>query len=130
MTGRRIISDYQTVGFGGLAFITHINLANTPMSYEQRWWSLDAEYWFTLAKIELDEKYKCDPGICLLVGGIRLLLDQANEDYKSQFEDHQSFCDLENRYKKLLSQILGKITELQGRTRLIENQKLEQEVFG
>jgi hypothetical protein len=130
MTGRRIIADYQTVGFGGLAFITHINLANAPMSYEQRWWSLDAEYWFTLAKIEVDEKYKNDPGVGLLVGGIRVLLDQANEDYKSQFEDHQSFTDLENRYKKLLSQILGKITELQGRTHMIENAKVEQEVFG
>lgn len=127
---KRGMGDYQQVGFGGLAFLTHIALANTPMTYEQRWWSLDAEFWFTLAKIEEDPKYKDDKEIGVLVSGLRLMLDQANDDYKSNFESHTSFSDLENNYKKLLSQIMGRITQIQGKTKMIERVQLEQDVMG
>ena len=129
MATRKSMADYQSVGFGGLAFLTHINLANTPMTYEQRWWSLDAEYWFTLAKIEEDPKYKDDEKLGKLIGGLRILLDQANTDYKSEFESHASYTSLENDYKKLLSQIMGRITEIQGKTKMIEKVQLEQDVF-
>lgn len=130
MAARRSMQDYQSVGFGGLAFLTHINLANTPMTYEQRWWSLDAEFWFTLAKIEEDPKYKEDPKIVMLISATRLLLEQACDDYQSHFEDHSTFGELENEYKKLLSQIMGKLTEIQGKTKIIEKVTMEQEMIG
>lgn len=126
---KRGMGDYQQVGFGGLAFLTHIHLANTPMSYEQRWWSLDAEFWFTLAKIEEDPKYKDDEKIGLLIAGLRLMLDQACDDYRSTFESHATYDELENRYKKLLSQIMGRVTQIQGKTKMIEKVQMEQDVM-
>jgi hypothetical protein len=100
------------------------------MTYEQRWWSLDSEFWFTLAKIEEDEKYKDDPKIGMLISGTRALLEQACDDYQSHFEDHATFGALENEYKKLLSQIMGKLTEIQGRTKIIERVMVDQEMVG
>ena len=129
MVARKSMQDYQSVGFGGLAFLTHINLANTPMQYEQRWWSLDAQYHFTLAKIEEDQKYKEDPEIVKLVHEIRGLLDRANTDYKSQFEGHETNNDDENNFKLLLSIIMGKLTQLQGKTKMIEKVTMEQEAI-
>jgi hypothetical protein len=120
MTTRSKLGEYQQVGFGGLAFLTHINLANTPMSYEQRLWSLDAEYWFTLAKIESDKRWKDDREIAILISGVHLLLDQASDDYQSKFESHETYCPLENNYKKLLRQIMGRITQIQGIIKMIE----------
>ena len=130
MTVRRVRPDTELHGFSALAAGTLFNLANIPMTYEQRWWSLDAVYYFALAKIEEDEKYNTDPKITMVVSGIRVLLDQANHDYKPQFESHTSSSDLENRYKELLSQIFGTTTGLMGKTHIIEHVKLEQEVFG
>ena len=116
----RSMKDYESVGFGGLSFLTNMNFCNTPMSYEQRLWALEGLYAFALAKIEEDPHYKDDEGLGLLIGGTRLLLDQAGEDYKSIFESHATFGELENKYRALLCIIFQRITQLQGKTKMIE----------
>ena len=120
MATRRSLTDYQQAGFGGLSFATNLNFMNLPLSYEQRLWALEGLFACALAKIEDDTKYKDDKEIGLLIGGIRLLLDQAGKDYKSRYESHTSFDEIENNYRALLSQTFSKILELQGKTKMIE----------
>ncbi|MBE3136066.1 MAG: hypothetical protein IMZ43_01515 [Thermoplasmata archaeon] len=120
MATRRSLTDYQQAGFGGLSFATNLNFMNLPLSYEQRLWALEGLFACALAKIEDDTKYKDDREIGLLVGGIRIMLDQAGKDYVSRYESHQSFDKAENDYRALLSQTFSKILELQGKTKMIE----------
>ena len=126
MVTRRALTDYQSVGFGGLSFGTNMNFANLPMSYEQRLWALEALYSFAVAKIEDDKKFKEDKDVGMLIAGTRLLLDQAGKDYKSQFESHDSLPDLENNYRRLLCLIFEKLTQIQGKTKMIEHVQAEQ----
>lgn len=120
MALRRGLSDYQQVGFGGLSFATDLNFMNLPMSYEQRLWALNGLYCCALAKIEDDPKYKEDSDIGLLIAGIRLLLNQAGEDYHGWYETPDMGDDNRNKYRTLLSQIFEKITQLQGKTKMID----------
>lgn len=117
-------SDYQQIGFGGLAFATNLNFTNLPMTYEQRLWALEGLYAYSLAKIEDDTKYKEDRDIGMLVGAIRILLSQAGKDYQARFEDHTTMDDDENKYRTLLCQIFEKITQLQGKTKMIERERV------
>lgn len=130
MATRRSLTDYQQAGFGGLSFATNLNFMNLPLSYEQRLWALEGLFACALAKIEDDPKYKDDREIGLLVGGIRLLLNQAGKDYKSRYETHASFDEIENNYRTLLSQTFSKILELQGKTKMIEKTFMTQEEVG
>lgn len=120
MVTRRSLDNYQQAGFGGLSFVTDLQWTTVPMSYEQRLWSLEGSYAFALAKIENDDKYKDDKDVGLLVAGIAIMLKQAGETYLSEFETHTSFSPLENNYRTLLCQIFEKITQLQGKIKLIE----------
>jgi hypothetical protein len=124
---RGMTSEYQQIGFGGLSFATNLNFANLEMSYEQRLWALEGLYAFALAKIEDDEKYKNDTDIGTLVGGIRIMLNQAGEHYLSRFEDHSTMDADENIYRTLLCQIFEKITQLQGKTKMIERERVIQD---
>ena len=130
MATRRSLTDYQQAGFGGLSFATNLNFMNLPLSYEQRLWALEGLFACALAKIEDDTKYKEDVEMGLLVGGIRILLDQAGEDYRSRYESHGTFDDTENKYRALLTQIFSKILELQGKTKMIERLVMTQEEIG
>lgn len=120
MATRRALTDYQQIGFGGLSFITDLNFMNFPMPYEQRLWALNGLFYCAVAKIEDDPKYKEDTEVGLLVGGIKLLLVQAGSDYRSRYETHETFDEHENNYRELLCQVFGKITQLQGKTKMIE----------
>ena len=130
MAARRGIGDYQAVGFGGLAFLTNMNLMNSPMSLEQRLWALDGNFWSIVAKIENDTKFKKDEEIGTMIGATRILLKKGFEDYKHGFETHTMGEKLENNYRILLSEIFGKITELQGKTRMIEREMMSMEEIG
>ena len=130
MATRRSLTDYQQAGFGGLSFATNLNFMNLPLSYEQRLWALEGLFACALAKIEDDTKYNEDRGIGLLVGGIRLLLNQAGEDYRSRYENHETFDNMENTYRALLTQIFSKILELQGKTKMIERLVVTQDEVG
>jgi hypothetical protein len=130
MATRRSLTDYQQAGFGGLSFATNLNFMNLPLSYEQRLWGLEGLFACALAKIEDDPKYKEDQEIGMLIGGIRLLLDQAGKDYKSRYESHESFDEIENNYRALLSQTFSKILELQGKTKMIEKLVVTQDEVG
>lgn len=130
MPPRRTIGDYQAAGFGGLCFATNLNFMNLPMSYEQRLWSLEGNYWCIVAKIEDDKKYKDDTNIGVLIGATRLLLDQAGRDYNPLYESHATFNQKENDFRTLLCQIFGKVTELQGKCKMIERVQIEQEEIG
>jgi len=130
MATRRSLTDYQQAGFGGLSFATNLNFMNLPLSYEQRLWALEGLFACALAKIEDDVKYKDDKDIGLLVGGIRILLDQAGDDYRSRYENHESFDNMENNYRRLLTQTFSSILELQGKTKMIERLVMTQEEIG
>jgi len=130
MATRRSITDYQQAGFGGLSFATNLNFMNLPLSYEQRLWALEGLFACALAKIEDDVKYKDDKDMGLLVGGIRILLDQAGDDYRSRYENHESFDNMENNYRRLLTQTFSSILELQGKTKMIEKLVMTQEEIG
>lgn len=130
MAVRRSLTDYQQAGFGGLSFATDLNFMNLPLSYEQRLWALGGLYACALAKIEDDMTFKEDADVGLLIGGIRLMLDQAGKDYKSRYETHTTFDDSENNYRTLLSQIFEKITQLQGKTKMIEKSIVTQDEIG
>lgn len=120
MATRRSLTDYQQAGFGGLSFATNLNFMNLPLSYEQRLWALEGLFACALAKIEDDTKYNEDREIGILIEGIRILLNQAGEDYRSRYESHETFDNIENKYRVLLTQIFSKILELQGKTKMIE----------
>ena len=130
MATRRSITDYQQAGFGGLSFATNLNFMNLPLSYEQRLWALEGLFACALAKIEDDVKYKDDKDMGLLVGGIRILLDQAGDDYRSRYENHESFDNMENNYRRLLTQTFSSILELQGKTKMIEKLVVTQDEVG
>jgi len=130
MATRRSLTDYQQAGFGGLSFATNLNFMNLPLSYEQRLWALEGLFACALAKIEDDVKYKDDEDIGLLVGGIRILLDQAGDDYRSRYENHESFDNMENNYRRLLTQTFSSILELQGKTKMIEKLVVTQDEVG
>jgi hypothetical protein len=130
MATRRSLTDYQQAGFGGLSFATNLNFMNLPLSYEQRLWALEGLFACALAKIEDDVKYKDDKDIGLLVGGIRILLDQAGDDYRSRYENHESFDNMENNYRRLLTQTFSSILELQGKTKMIEKLVVTQDEVG
>ena len=123
-------ADYQNIGFGGLCFATDLNFMNIPMSYEQRLWALEGMYYCILGKIEEDEKYKNDSNLDMLIAGTRLLLNQAGKDYRSDFESHLTFGQDENDYRTLLCQIFGKLTQIQGKTKMIERERMVQEEIG
>jgi hypothetical protein len=127
MTARRSITDYQQAGFGGLSFATNLNFMNLPMTYEQRLWTLEGLYACALAKVENDDKYKTDADVEKLTKCLRGLLDQATKDYQSKFEDHKTNDDSENKYRRLLTMTFEKITELQGKTKMIERSIVEQD---
>jgi hypothetical protein len=130
MATRRSLTDYQQAGFGGLSFATDLNFMNLPLPYEQRLWALEGLFACALAKIEDDIKYKEDKDVGLLVGGIRILLDQAGEDYRSRYENHETFDNMENKYRTLLTQVFSKILELQGKTKMIEKLVVTQDEVG
>ena len=130
MAARRGIGDYQAVGFGGLSFLTNMNLMNSPMSLEQRLWALDGNFWSIVAKIENDAKFRKDEEIGTMIGATRILLKKGFEDYKHGFETHTMGEKLENNYRILLSEIFGKITELQGKTKMIEREMMSMEEIG
>jgi hypothetical protein len=126
MPPRRFLGG-ELKGFAALCISSNFNFMNLPMSYEQRLWLLEGEYYCVLAKIEEDDKYKDDSYINLLGAGTRLLLDQAGVDYKAKYESHSTMDDNENKYRTLLCQIFGKLTELQGKTKMIENERMVQD---
>ena len=127
MPPRRFLTGGELKGFAAVCIASNFNFMNLPMSYEQRLWLLEGELYCILAKIEEDDKYKDDPDINMIIAGTRLLLDQAGRDYKSHFESHSTFDKTENDYRTLLCQIFGKCTELQGKTHMIENERVTQD---
>lgn len=129
MAVRRSLQDYQSAGFGGLCFATDLNFMNLPMTYEQRIWALEGMFWCIVAKVEDDPKFKDDNDLGLLIGGTRILLDQVGNDYMSKYENHETHSTDENKYRILQCQTFGKITQLQGKTKMIERVQQEQEVF-
>ena len=130
MAAKRGIGDYQAVGFGGLSFLTNMNLMNSPMSLEQRLWALDGNFWSIVAKIENDTKFRKDEEIGTMIGATRILLKKGFEDYRHGFETHTLAEKMENNYRILLSEIFGKITELQGKTKMIEREMMSMEEIG
>jgi len=126
----RSLTDYQAAGFGGLSFATDLNFMNLPMSYEQRLWCLEGLFWCAVAKVEDDQKWKDDSELSMLVSGTRLLLDQAGDDYQARYENHETFDKAENDYRSLLCQIFGKITHIQGKTKMIEREQVQQGPVG
>ena len=130
MATRRISADYQAAGFGGLSFVTNNNFANLPMSYEQRLTALECLYCFFLAKNEESKEYRNNEEIKTLVNELRERLDQAGRDYRSEFENHDTFSEAENNYRLLLCQCFERITRLQGLTKMIEKQIMKMEEIG
>jgi hypothetical protein len=122
-------ADYPQVGMGGLCFLTTMNFMNIEMTYEQRIWMLESEYYVILAKIEDNETITKDADIKRILNETRALLDQAGRDYLSSFEDHKTHSEDENNFRKLLCQTFGKIAQLLGKTKMIEKEKVTQEVF-
>jgi hypothetical protein len=82
-----------------------------------------------IAKLEVDVAMKNDKDIGTLIGGTKLLLDQAGRDYLSSFED-KTFGDLENKYCELLAQILDDLWELAIKGKLIEKAMITQDEVG
>lgn len=90
---------------------------------------LESEYYCILAKIEDNESVASDTDIKRIINETRALLDQAGRDYLSTFEDHKTHSEDENNFRKLLCQTFGKIVQLLGKTKMIEKEKVIQEVF-
>ena len=130
MAARKVSADLMLAGFGGLSFMTLANFMNLPMSYEQRIWSLETIFWVAIAKIEDDPKFKDDKEISMLISGTRTLLNQVGQDYLSKYEDHKTHNEDENNYRKLVCQTFGKLTQILGKTKMIERQVMEQEPVG
>ena len=126
MAVRRGLDNYQAAGFGGLSFATNLNFMNLPMSYEQRLWALEGLYACAIAKNEEDKKYSENVEVSDLIQECRKLLDQAGTDYSSKYETHATYSTEENNYRKLISLIFEKITQLQGKTKMIERVREEQ----
>jgi alpha-ketoglutarate-dependent taurine dioxygenase len=117
--------DFRQAGFGGLAYKANENLMNMPMTYEQRWITSRYLYSCCIAKLEEDTKYKNDPALAEMFRVTKELIDQANRDYKSYFED-KSTDDKENAFKELLAQIFDGLTAIQAKTKMIEKEYIDE----
>jgi hypothetical protein len=129
MTVRRGATDYQQAGPGGIIWLALLNALTLPQTYEQRRIMYRGVYSAIVAKLEVDVAMKNDKDIGTLIGGTKLLLDQAGRDYLSSFED-KTFGDLENKYCELLAQILDDLWELAIKGKLIEKAMITQDKVG
>ena len=113
-------SDYRgPAGSGGIIYMGLREALLFPMSYEQRKILYRGLYSAMVAKIEVSKK-KEDADIGMLIGAVKLLLDQAGTDYKAYFESKETHSELENNYSELLAQILDKHYEITEKAGLIE----------
>lgn len=118
-------NDYR--GPAGTAGIIYMGLREAllfPMTYEQRKILYRGLYSAIVAKLydnkKIREKNKKDPAVDLLIGAVKLLIDQAGRDYKAHFESKDTYGELENNYTELQGQILDKLWEITERTELVE----------
>jgi hypothetical protein len=130
MVIRRGMADYQQAGAGGIIFMALLQALTIEMSYEQRRIMYRGTYSAIVAKLEVDSKLKDDKEIGILIGGTKLLLDQAGLDYKSDFESHKTYGKLENAYNELLAQVLDKLWALAIQGKLIEKVIMMQDEVG
>jgi hypothetical protein len=113
--------DYRQAGAGGIIFMGLLQALTFPISFEQRKILYRGLYSAIVAKIEYDKKINVDrTGIGMLIGGTKLLIDQAGKDYKAHFENKETYGDLENNYAELQGQILDKFWEIAVKAELIE----------
>lgn len=133
-TKRGLTTDYQSAGFGWLSFNADNNFANLPMSYEQRLWQLESLYCFAIAKAEAEGRLRADTeegkSLLALVEELKKRLDQAGRDYRAEYENHDTFNQAENNYRTLLVRIFEKITELQGKLKMMEREVMKMEEIG
>jgi hypothetical protein len=114
------MSDYRQAGAGGIIFMGLLQSLTFPMTYEQRKILYRGLYSAIVAKVEVDKKTKDDGAIGLLIGAVKLLIDQAGKDYKAHFENKETYGELENNYTELQGQILDKLWEIAVKANLIE----------
>lgn len=137
MAIRRGMADYQQAGAGGIIFVGLLQSITLPMTYEQRRITYRGIYSAIVAKMQLDDKLDGSTPIPALngktmdmvIGGTKLLLDQAGVDYKPSFEG-KTFGDLENAYCELLAQILDNLWVLAIQGKMIEKVMMTQEEVG
>lgn len=120
MTVRRGMADYRQAGAGGIIFMGLLQSLTIPMTYEQRKILYRGLYSAIVAKVEVDKKNKDDLTIGMLIGAVKLLIDQAGRDYKAHFESKDTYGELENNYTELQGQILDKLWEIAVKANLIE----------
>jgi hypothetical protein len=122
------MADYQQAGAGGIIFMGLLQSITLPMSYEQRRITYRGVYSAIIAKLQLDDKQDGSIPIPalngrtldMIVGGTKLLLDQAYLDYNSSFESHSTTSKLENEYCELLAQIFDNLWLLAIQGKMIE----------
>jgi hypothetical protein len=78
-----------------------------------------------IAKLEEDAKFKTDKDLAVMFKKTKELIDQANKDYKSYFEE-KSTDDKENAFKELLAQIFDGLTAIQAKTKMIEKEFIDE----
>lgn len=114
------MADYRQAGAGGIIFMGLLQSLTIPMTYEQRKILYRGLYSAIVAKVEVDKKNKDDLTIGMLIGAVKLLIDQAGRDYKAHFESKDTYGELENNYTELQGQILDKLWEIAVKANLIE----------
>jgi hypothetical protein len=129
MPPRRGPQDIIPPGAGGIVYLGTLDAIRAPLGYEQRKILYRGMYSLILAKIEDDEKYTKDEKIGVMVAGVKILIDKAGKDYKSQFESHTTYGDLENNYCELLAQIFDGLTQISQKCKIYEKEIIEQDVF-
>ena len=127
MTRSSSLKDYRAAGFGGLSFLGDMNFATMPMSYIQKRTLLNALFSFALAKNEEDPKYAENDKVLELVQEIRNSLAKAQTNYLPVYETHAGDVVSENNYDELLNATFELITQLQGKTHMIEKVIMEME---
>lgn len=126
MTIRRGMADYRQAGAGGIIFMGLLQAQGQEMTYEQRKILYHAIYVSELAKFEvLEDTIKTNPKTYeKIVTSLKLLgelTEQADTDYKSGFESHNSYGGLENAFVKLLGLELSHLWIVAVHGRMIEN---------
>jgi hypothetical protein len=130
MTTRRGSLSQYPPGAGGVLFIATIQALTMPMTHEQRKIMYRGMYSVYMGKLQSDTAIKNTDELSTLIAGVKLLLDQQGDDYKSQFEDHSSYSKLENDYAELQAQIFDVHQLIIQKAKLMDTVVVTQEMVG
>ena len=117
-------SGFQYTGFPALIFLALKDMATNAHNIAERLNTLVHIYAYIRAT--LYERGEMDEEVEKLMVEADAEIKLARENYEARFEDEASYSDDENKFNHILDGILYREAEIIARTKLIDNQRMEQ----